>query len=141
MEYGESSVFIWYCLNKIVCEFENFNIGAVNAIQTKSCLNARNGQANQKFASINTIAVSLFLLELLFACNPAVYFKMRKKLWRYISFSSTYFFYYRKHYNNDNKICSFLYLFSFYKEKLRFSLPTSIFCLLPIALSWLILIT
>ena len=33
---------------------------------------------------------------------------MGKKLWRYISFSSTYFCYYRKHPNNNNKIYSLL---------------------------------
>ena len=30
---------------------------------------------------------------------------MGKKPWKYISFSSTRFCYYRKHHNNDNKIC------------------------------------
>ena len=33
----------------------------------------------QMLAFINAIAVSLFLLQLLFACNPAFYFNMRKK--------------------------------------------------------------
>ena len=51
--------------------------------------------------------VSLFLLQLLFACNPVFYFNKGKKLWRHISFSFTRFCYYRKA-NNDKKICQLL---------------------------------
>ena len=62
-------------------------------------------------AFINTIAVSLFLLQLSFACNPAFYFNIEKKLFWHISFSSACFCYYRKHPNNDNKISSQLACF------------------------------
>ena len=30
--------FLWYCLNATLCEFNNFNIGTVNAIQKKLVL-------------------------------------------------------------------------------------------------------
>ena len=43
------------------------------------------------------MAISLFLLQLSFACNPAFYFNMEKKLWRRISFCSTCFCYYKKY--------------------------------------------
>ena len=44
----------------------------------KVCLATQNGQANLKFAFIKAFTVSLFLLQLLFACNPAFYFIMGK---------------------------------------------------------------
>ena len=69
----------------------------------KVCLATQNGQANLKFAFIKAFTVSLFLLQLLFACNPAFYFIMGKT-YEDISFSSTSFCYYGKHPNNDN-IC------------------------------------
>ena len=62
-------------------------------------------RANWKFAFVNPITGSLFLLQLSFACNQAFYFNMGKKLWRPISFSSKCFCYYRKHPNNNKKIC------------------------------------
>ena len=54
---------------------------------------------------VNAIAVTLFLFQLSFAYNSALYFNMGKKLWRHMSFSSTCFCYYMKHPNNNNKIC------------------------------------
>ena len=70
------------------------------------CLSAWNERANLKFNfNQNAIAVSLFLLELSFAYNPAFYFNMGKKLWRNISFSSSCFCYYRKDPNNNDMIC------------------------------------
>ena len=53
---------------------------------------------------INVIAVSLFLLQIWFACNPAFYFNVGEKLRRHITFSCTCFWYCRKHPINDNKI-------------------------------------
>ena len=47
----------------------------------------------------------MFLLQLSFAYNPAFYSNLGKKLWRHILSSSTCFWYYRKHSNNDNKVC------------------------------------
>ena len=46
----------------------------------ETCLASLHGRANQKFAFIKAIAVTLFLLQLLLACNPAFYFNMGKKL-------------------------------------------------------------
>ena len=43
-----------------------------------------------------------FIIQFLFACNPAFYFSMDKKLRTHISFSSTCFCHYRKYLNNDN---------------------------------------
>ena len=63
---------------------------------------ARNGLANWKFVFI---AVSWLLLQLSFAYSPAFFSAWGKKLWRYISFSSTCFCYYRKHPIDGNKIC------------------------------------
>ena len=31
----KNEIFFWYCLNTTVCEFNNFNIATVNAIQKK----------------------------------------------------------------------------------------------------------
>ena len=63
------------------------------------------GEQIKKSPFINVIVVSLFLLQLSFACSPVVYFNMRKKLCGDISFSSSCFYYYRKHPNNNFKIC------------------------------------
>ena len=53
--------------------------------------------------SCNPVAMQFYIL-----CNPIIYFNMEKKLWRHISFSSPYFYYYRKHPNNEDKICPLL---------------------------------
>ena len=47
--------------------------------------------SKSKVCFYNAITVSLFLLQLSFACNPAFYFNMRKKLWRNISSSSRFY--------------------------------------------------
>ena len=65
------------------------------------CPATRNRWANQNFTFNNAIEVSLFLLQLSFACKPALHFNNGKKLLWHISFSSTCFSYYRKHRNND----------------------------------------
>ena len=49
--------------------------------------------------------MSLFLLQLLFACNLAFYINIEKKPQRNTSSSSICICYYRKHPNSDNKIC------------------------------------
>ena len=96
-EIGEWNISFWYYLNTTECEFKNFNIGTGNAIQKKlvcTSLAAQIGQANGKFTFINAIAVSLLLIHLSFACNPAFYFNVGKKLRRGILFSSVCFCYY-----------------------------------------------
>ena len=72
--------FFRHCLNKTVSEFNNFNIGAVNAMQKKNCLAAQIGRANEKFAFINAIAVSLFFFSFNF---PAIqlFISTWKKIW------------------------------------------------------------
>ena len=62
-----------------------------------------------KFMVPNATTVSLFLLQLWFTCNLAFYFNMGNKLWRHTTFYSTCLCYYRKHPNNDNKICPLPY--------------------------------
>ena len=52
----------------------------------------------------------MFLLQVSFAYNPTFYFHTKKKLWRYISFSSTCFCYCRKHPNIGNNICHYHFL-------------------------------
>ena len=59
------------------------------------------------FTFINVIAKGLFLLQLSFACSPAFYVNMGKS-YKHKSFSSTCFWYYKKHSNNDNNIWSLL---------------------------------
>ena len=88
--------FLWCCLNTTVCEFNNFNFG--------NYLAAQNGQVNQVCSS-KRYCHKIFLFQLSFACDPAFYFNMGKKLGRNISCSSTCSCYYRKYTNNDNKIC------------------------------------
>ena len=66
----------------------------------KICQAALNGQANSKLGFINAITLSLFLLQLSFACNPALYLKIGKELLSHISFSSKCFCYCRKHPTN-----------------------------------------
>ena len=67
------------------------------------CRATLNRRANENFAFIKVIAISLFIIQLSFAWSPAFYF--RKNLWAHISFYSTCFWYYRIHPHNDNKIC------------------------------------
>ena len=38
--------FFWYCLNTTECDFNNFNMRAINSVQKKIFLAARNGQAS-----------------------------------------------------------------------------------------------
>ena len=78
--------FFLYCLNTTVFQLSNFNIVTVIAVQKNVCLTARNVQM---FTFTNVIAVSLLLLP--FTSNSFFYFNIGKKLWRHISFSSTYF--------------------------------------------------
>ena len=98
--------FFRYCLNTTVYEFNNFNIGTVNAIRKKFVqLHEMGEQIKSSLLLTVVILVSLFLLHLSFACNPTSYFNMGKKLRRHISFSSTCSCHYRKHPKNDNNIC------------------------------------
>ena len=92
-------------LFELVTQFSNFNVGIVIAIQKKFVWLLEMGEQIKKMTFVNAIAVSLFLFQLSFACNSALYFNMGKKLWRHMSFSSTCFCYYMKHPNNNNKIC------------------------------------
>ena len=63
------------------------------------------GEKIKKLAFINAIAVSLFLFQLSFACTLAFILTWGKSYEDiYLSFSASCF--YRKHPNNDNKICS-----------------------------------
>ena len=89
------------CLNTKVRKFYNFNIGAINAIQRN--LSACTKWANKLKVRFYYRFCSKFILS--FACNPAFYFNTGKRLLRFISFSSIWFCYYRKHPNNDSRIC------------------------------------
>ena len=51
------------------------------------------------------MAVTLFLLQLSFAWNQTFYFNIGQKLQTHSLFSYTWFCYYRKHPDNNNKIC------------------------------------
>ena len=90
--------FLWYCLTTTVRKFNNSNIGAVNAIQTKFVYLHKIGEQIKSFLLIKTLLqlLSLFLLQISFAYGACLYFNMGKKIWRYISFSSTCFCYYWK---------------------------------------------
>ena len=92
--------FFWYSLNTTVCNFNNSNIGTVNAIQKKWSSKSKVHFQLKRY-------YSKFILTSAFKCLQSSFlFQHGKKLWRHISFSSTCFCYYRKHSNNDNKICS-----------------------------------
>ena len=75
MQYGECNIFSDSATIQ-QCKFNNFNTGTVNAIQKK--LVKLHEMGEQKIAFINTITVNLFLLQLLFACNPALYLNIGK---------------------------------------------------------------
>ena len=116
MQTGELNIF------KVLPKYNSTQIQQLqqctaNAIQKKFSLSARNGRPNWKFTfNQSAITVSLFLLQLSFAYNPAFYFNMGRQ----ILFSSTYFCYYRKHPNNDNKICPLLYSSCFQQFNFNF---------------------
>ena len=93
--------------------------------------------ANWKFDFIiNSNAVSLFLLQLSLACNPAFYFNIVKRLWRHASFSFTCFCYYRKPNPNNDNICPlqstcFQQRFHDWFSVLRFNSDNHHYCLTP----------
>ena len=108
MQCGKDDIFFWYCLNTIVCKFNNFNTGIVNAIQKKFAKFHEMGK-QIKSALLLTLwtvltlfnAINAILFQLSFACYPALHFNIGHKLLWNISFSSTCSCYYRKHPNND----------------------------------------
>ena len=75
-------IFFWFLFYTTVCEFNSFSI-LVQLMQFK-----RNLSNYTKWASKLTWEKNINM--------------GKKKLWRHISFSSTYFWYYRKHRNIDN---------------------------------------
>ena len=94
MEY-----FFWYCLNTTVRKFKNSNIGTVNAIQ-KKCICT-------KWVSILKVHFysKSFLTSIFICLQSSFLFQHRKRAMKTFILSSTCFCYYRKHPNNDNKIC------------------------------------
>ena len=94
-------IFIWCCVNTIVCKFDDFNIDTVNTIQKKlaSCT-----KRARKFTFL-TLTQYVYCYSSFHL--PAIHFSIsicEGKLWRHISFSSTCFCYYRKKPNNEHKI-------------------------------------
>ena len=101
--------FVWYCLNTIVRKFNNSNIGRVNAVQKKFFYLHKMGQQIKSSLLLTLLqqVYSHFNFNL-----PTIQLSVsnwEKTIWRHISFSSTCFCYYRKHPNNDNKICQLPY--------------------------------
>ena len=91
----------------------NFDIGAVNAIQKKFVQLHEIDDTNKLKVHFYQHFYSIFILTSAFTqLDLAFYFNTGKKLWTYKSFSTTCFYYYKKHPNSDNKFDHVLHAFN-----------------------------
>ena len=109
----KTQYFFWYCLNKTVCKFNNFNTGTVNAIQKKLVKQIGGRIKSLLLSTLLELALSC-LLQFSIACNQ-LYISTWEKRYEHIYHSSPYI---SAITGNILKIC-----------------PLRSFCLLPTALS------